>query len=113
MKIAMAIMTNRFLSAKPTIQSIIEKHPTLGDDTVAGFEAFLNDDLIALLEACLDRPWLKGPRGGLDENPIAVFLQYQRSRRDYRHRVRRCKECDVGEHGRLQRSSGFGKAIRT
>src|SRR5216683_6487047 len=107
---ATAIITNRFLRAKPTIQSIIEKHPALGDDPVAGFEAFLDDDLIALLEACLDRPRLEGPRRGLDKNPIGVFLQYKRSRGHGWHGLCRCEESDVGEHGRLQPAFRIGKS---
>src|SRR5215510_12286266 len=98
----MAIITNRFLRANPTIQSIIEKHPAPGDDALAGFEAFLDDDQIALLEARLDQPRLERPRSGLDKSLIAVLLQYKRSGRYDRHILCRREESDVGEHGRLQ-----------
>src|SRR5215470_4054726 len=106
----MAIIASRFLRVKPTIHSIMEKHPTLGDDAVTDFETFLDDDLITLLEARLDQPRLESPRGDFDENPIAVSLQNKRSRWDNRHGLCRCKESDVGEHGRLQPVFRIGKS---
>src|SRR5712691_13383764 len=101
--------TRRFLRAKPTSQSIIEQDSALYDHAVAGFDAALDDGLIALLETDFDGACLERPRLDLDEYLIDVVLQHERRGRDDRHHLLGSEEGDVGEHSGLQSYAQVGK----
>src|SRR6516225_5357199 len=96
---AAAIITSRLRNAKATIQSIIEEHRTLDDDTLPGSQAFLNDDLVALLCTRLYLARLERPGRGFDENTVGVFFQHKRSSRHDRQFLGWRQDRYIGEHG--------------
>src|SRR5215471_451325 len=101
-KTATANITRRLRSAKPTSQSIIEKQRTFDDHAVAGIQAFLNDDLIALLAPRPDLPRLEPPLTSLEEDAIGIPLEHERSRRHDRHGLSWSDDGYIGKHPGLQ-----------
>src|SRR5262249_54557708 len=106
---ATANITRRLRSAKPTSQSIIEKHRSFDDDAVAGFQAFLNDYLISLLDSCLDLSRLEHPRTSLDKNTIGILLEHDRGSRHDRDGLGWRHDRYIGKHARLQSVFRIGK----
>ena len=70
--------TRRLRSARLTNWSIIEQHPALDDDALAGLEPAFDNGLIALLETDLDGTGLERPGRNLDEHLVGFVLQHQR-----------------------------------
>src|SRR5690348_18239805 len=90
--------TSRFLSASSTKRSITEQHSALDDHPLAGRDAALEHDLLALLESDLDGARLERPRRGLDVDLVALVLEDERAGRHHGGAPRRRVERHVGEH---------------